>query len=121
MKMTKINVSCLKKILNRSEKFKKFEKQYHDIYKKFPIRISSIAYDATHAVIKLVNDSRRGKIDLEDFMEYDNDNNQNGFSGIDGLFRFLPNGIVQRNLAILKVENGDFRMIEEPLDVFFKY
>ena len=32
----------------------------------------------------------------------------NGFTGIDGLFRFTPGGLVQRGLAVLEVEpNGD--------------
>jgi hypothetical protein len=32
----------------------------------------------------------------------------NGFTGIDGLFRFTPGGFVQRGLAVLEVEpRGD--------------
>ena len=30
--------------------------------------------------------------------------NPNGFTGVDGLFRFTPNGLVQRGLAVLEVE-----------------
>ena len=30
--------------------------------------------------------------------------NPNGFSGVDGLFRFTPDGRVQRGLAVLEVE-----------------
>jgi branched-chain amino acid transport system substrate-binding protein len=30
--------------------------------------------------------------------------NPSGFTGVDGLFRFAPNGLVQRGLAVLEVE-----------------
>ena len=30
--------------------------------------------------------------------------NPSGFTGVDGLFRFTPNGLVQRGLAVLEVE-----------------
>ena len=30
--------------------------------------------------------------------------NPNGFTGVDGLFRFTPQGLVQRGLAVLEVE-----------------
>ena len=30
--------------------------------------------------------------------------NPSGFTGVDGLFRFAPNGLVQRGLAVLEVQ-----------------
>ena len=35
----------------------------------------------------------------------------NGFSGVDGIFRFLPNGTVQRGLAIIEATGGGFSIL----------
>jgi len=104
-----------------NDKFRNFEKSYYNNFSKFPPRISSIAYDATLAVIEVANQkfSRDEKITVKDFTNYKKD--INGFLGIDGPFRFLPNGLVQRNLAILEVGNGKFDVLEEANKVFLRY
>ncbi len=99
--------------------YRDFEKRYYQIYNKFPPRISTIAYDATLAAIETVRKSSRRDVISEDFINYKS--LKNGYVGIDGLFRFLPNGIVQRNFAILEVKNGRFEMIDSPSSMFFKY
>lgn len=104
-----------------NDKFRSFEKHYYNNFSKFPPRISSIAYDATLAVIEVSNQKfkREDKITVKDFTDYKKD--INGFLGIDGPFRFLPNGLVQRNLAVLEVGNGKFDVLEESNKVFLKY
>ncbi len=103
-----------------SEKFRAFEKNYYQTYSKFPPRISSITYDLVAAISKLVD---RQKGEVPTINDFTNPANPpiNGFSGIDGTFRFLPNGLVQRNLAVLRVGNGRFDSIEKPVDKFLKY
>ena len=98
--------------------YKNFEKRYYKTYGKFPVRISSIAYDAIGAIINLVNQTGNKKLTADDFINYSSP--KNGFEGIDGLFRFLPNGLVQRNLAVLEVDNGEFRIADSP-SIFLKY
>lgn len=104
-----------------NDKFRNFEKSYYNNFSKFPPRISSIAHDATLAVIEVANKkaSRDEKITVKDFTSYKGE--INGFAGIDGPFRFLPNGLVQRNLAILEVGNGKFDVLEEANKVFLRY
>ncbi|MFT6106724.1 MAG: ABC-type branched-subunit amino acid transport system substrate-binding protein [Rickettsiales bacterium] len=96
-----------------------FKKRYQKTYDKLPPRISTIAYDATLAVIVALNKSEKRKLTADDFVNYESQ--RNGFMGIDGLFRFLPNGIVQRNFAILKIENSEFAMIDSPNWFLFAY
>lgn len=105
-----------------NDKFRNFEKSYYNNFSKFPPRISAIAYDATLAIVEVSNQkaSRDEKITVKDFTSYKN-KDANGFVGIDGPFRFLPNGLVQRNLAILEVGNGKFDVLEEANKVFLKY
>ncbi len=103
-----------------NKKFREFEKSYFEICHKQPVRVSSLVYDAVALVSKMV-DYRNGEIPTaKNFVEQTNPP-KNGFEGIDGLFRFLPNGLVQRNLAVLQVGNGKFEIAEEPLDRFLKY
>ena len=102
-----------------AEKYRDFEKRYYQIYNKFPPRISGIGYDATMATIEVIKKSGKRELSSEDFANYQSA--KNGFEGIDGLFRFLPNGIVQRNFAIFEIKNGRFEMIDSPSSMFFKY
>ena len=100
-------------------RYRDFEKRYYQIYNKFPPRISSIGYDAALAVIQTIKQSNKRDLTPNDFINYQSP--KNGFEGMDGLFRFLPNGIVQRNFAILEIGNGKFNMIDSPNTMFFKY
>jgi ABC-type branched-subunit amino acid transport system substrate-binding protein len=100
-------------------RYRDFEKRYYKIYNKFPPRISSIGYDSALAIIETLKNSTKRDLSPEDFINYQS--SKNGFDGMDGLFRFLPNGIVQRNFAILEIGNGKFEMIDSPNTMFFKY
>ncbi len=103
-----------------SNRFRIFEKNYYRSFGKFPPRLSSIAYDAVLAISKIAQNKTNLKLTFSDFIDYNN-NLKNGFDGIDGVFRFLPNGAVQRNLAILQVGNGKFETIDSSLEKFLKY
>jgi len=103
-----------------NEKFRNFERAYYRSFNKFPPRISSIAYDLTSAIAEIAARKGSKEITINDFTTYENPP-KNGFEGIDGLFRFLPNGIVQRNLAVLQVSNGKFETAEKPIEMFLKY
>jgi hypothetical protein len=35
----------------------------------------------------------------------------NGFSGVDGIFRLLPSGLVERGLAVMEVRNRRFVVV----------
>ena len=102
-----------------NEKFRNFEKNYYQYYNKFPPRISSIIYDSLAAISELTNQKQGQAPTLLDLTSYVGQ--KNGFSGIDGPFRFLPNGLVQRNLAVLEVGNGKFETIDKPIEKFLRY
>jgi ABC-type branched-subunit amino acid transport system substrate-binding protein len=104
----------------QNEKFSEFEKTYYQIYNKFPPRISSIIYDIVTAVAMIAEIKKDQNLKIQDFTSYAKPP-KNGFEGIDGLFRFLPNGLVQRNLAVLEVNNGRFETLEKPVEQFLKY
>lgn len=103
-----------------SQKFKDFEKNYYRNHNKFPPRIASISYDMVAAVAKVVDLKNGQEPKIKDFIS-SNLSPKNGFVGIDGAFRFIPNGLVQRNLAVLKVGNGRFDTIAKPTEKFLQY
>ncbi|PCI57174.1 MAG: penicillin-binding protein activator [Alphaproteobacteria bacterium] len=94
----------------------KFERRYNSIYYAKPPRIASLAYDATALAASL---ARIG-------LKYDNRpaynrraiTNPNGFSGVDGIFRFRSDGIVERGLAILEYRNGSIVVIDKAPKTF---
>ena len=90
----------------------KFEARYAENYGGPPPRIASLAYDAVALAAVLARNPGGpdfGRAALE---------SQNGFVGIDGIFRFLPDGLVDRGLAVLEVHAHEFRMISPSPDTF---
>lgn len=86
----------------------KFERRYRSVYGSTPPRIASLAYDATalSTILAQMGLKERGRpaYSFSDFT------NPNGFSGVDGIFRFRTDGISERGLAVLEFQNG--RIVE---------
>ena len=97
-----------------------FKEKYNQIYQQNPIRINSIAYDVTAFIADLLDRNKNNPtpITATEIVDY---NDKKGYRGIDGLFRFLPNGIVERNLAILQIKQNEFEVVETPLRRFLNY
>lgn len=83
----------------------KFEQRYFETYGQQPPRLASLAYDATALAVVLAKSGRGyGRDTLT---------NPSGFAGIDGIFRFRQDGLAERGLAILEINNGNARVIRE--------
>lgn len=95
------------------QNFQNFEQRYYDIFKSFPPRISSLAYDLTNAIAKVANQStiNNKEITIGDFINYSSQG-KIGFEGIDGYYQFNNNGSIKRNIAIIKVDRGKFTVIK---------
>jgi len=93
-----------------------FERRYHQFYSKTPPRLASIAYDATAlaAILARIGLKENGH------PAYDRTSitNPNGFSGVDGIFRFRPDGIVERGLAILEYQDGHINVVDNAPKTF---
>jgi len=93
-----------------------FEGRFRNIYGYAPPRLSTLAYDATALAAVL---ARRG---LENMGQPAFDRrsimNPNGFAGIDGIFRFNPNGTAERGLAILEFRRGNIRIVDDAPNTF---
>ncbi len=89
---------------------KKFESRYNDTYGAMPPRLASLAYDAAALAVVL---SKQGQGFGRNTLA-----NPNGFSGIDGIFRLLPDGLNERGLAVLQMGSGQARIIQEAPKTF---
>ncbi len=89
----------------------KFERRYNSIYYAKPPRIASLAYDATALAAILA----RTGLERNNRPAFDHRSitNSNGFAGVDGIFRFRPDGIVERGLAVLEYKKGSIVVIDK--------
>jgi ABC-type branched-subunit amino acid transport system substrate-binding protein len=79
-----------------------FQRRYESAYHHPAPRLASLAFDAAALAAVLA------KADNPDPFSAQAIQNPNGFTGVDGLFRFGPDGLVQRGLAVLEVDpTGD--------------
>ena len=79
-----------------------FEQRYRSTYGHDPPRLASLGYDAA-ALAAVLGHGEGGEPFSQQAIL-----NPTGFTGVDGLFRFTPGGLVQRGLAVLEVKpQGD--------------
>ena len=92
--------------------FRNFSGRYRSRYGQDPVRTSSLAYDAVALVAALVKTQGRQRFSEEVLT------NSSGFTGIDGLFQFRPDGTNQRGLAVLSVTSSGGQIISPPPKAF---
>jgi ABC-type branched-subunit amino acid transport system substrate-binding protein len=86
--------------------FNDFSQKYAKSYGESPPRIASLAYDAVNvasALSSMPADQRFNAANLT---------RAQGFKGVDGTYRLLPDGTTDRPLAIFAVQKGGVTMIE---------
>ena len=83
-------------------------RRYRTRYGQDPVRTASLAYDAVALVAALVKTQGKQRFSEEVLT------NSSGFTGIDGLFRFRPDGTNQRGLAVLTVSPTGGQIISPP-------
>src|SRR5947209_1419621 len=88
--------------------FRNFSARYRSRYGRDPVRTASLAYDAVALVAALVKTQGKQRFSDEVLT------NSSGFTGIDGLFRFRPDGTNQRGLAVLRVSPTGGQVISAP-------
>lgn len=91
-----------------------FERRYQENYGAAPVRLSSLAYDATALAAVLARSSQGNDPYARNQLT-----NARGFAGIDGIFRFRPDGLSERGLAVLEIQSGKARVIDPAPTAFF--
>ncbi|MEN6541377.1 penicillin-binding protein activator [Parvibaculum sp.] len=89
-----------------------FVARYARVYGSTPPRIVSLAYDAVSLAVALSSKPEGERFTAQSLTEPD------GFAGVDGIFRFLPDGRTERGLAILEM-HGSGPVVVDPAPASF--
>ncbi len=81
-----------------------FDSRFQATYGRPPPRLASLAFDAA-ALAAVLSKRARDPFSRQAIL------NPSGFTGVDGLFRFTEQGLVQRGLAVLEVTPDGTRVI----------
>jgi len=83
-----------------------FVTKYHSVFGGNPPQLASLAYDAVSLVALLASGTPYKRFTAQALTD------PNGFVGVDGIFRFKPDGTSERGLAVLTIEpGGGFRVV----------
>jgi ABC-type branched-subunit amino acid transport system substrate-binding protein len=77
--------------------FTNFSQRYRAKYGSDPVRTATLSYDATALIAALVRTQGPQRFSEQVLT------NPSGFAGIDGIFRFKPDGTNERGLAVMRV------------------
>lgn len=80
-----------------------FEKRFQQVYGTKPPRLTTLAYDGV-ALLKAL-DQVPGRF------SYQNISLPQGFQGVDGVFRFLPSGLIERGLSVFVIRKNSLEEI----------
>jgi len=89
-----------------------FERKFVATYGRPPQRLATLAYDAIALAGQLARLKPGGDFSAEAIT------NPNGWSGVDGVFRLLPDGRSERALAVIEVQ-GDRGVVVSPAPATF--
>jgi len=84
-----------------------FERRFTSTYGRPPHRLATLAYDGVALAGHLARLKAGGDFSAEAIT------NPNGWAGVDGVFRFLPDGRVERGLAVIEIQ-GDRGVVVSP-------
>jgi ABC-type branched-subunit amino acid transport system substrate-binding protein len=86
--------------------FSQLRERYRARFGRAPYRLASLGYDAVLLAVRIGNEWRIGRRFPEGELL-----NPEGFSGVDGAFRFGRNGVAERQLEVVQVNAGGFATI----------
>jgi ABC-type branched-subunit amino acid transport system substrate-binding protein len=92
--------------------FRSFAMRYRNRYGTDPVRTATLAYDAVALVAALARTQGPERFSAQTLT------NASGFAGIDGLFRFRPDGTNERGLAVMRVEKSGGQVVAGAPKVF---
>jgi hypothetical protein len=93
---------------NRDE----FDIRFRRTFGQTPPRLATLAYDATALAAVLARGPEQEPFSRAALTD------PNGFYGRDGLFRLSPDGVADRRLAILRIDQNGVIVIDEPIHSF---
>ncbi|MDO5659089.1 MAG: penicillin-binding protein activator [Paracoccus sp. (in: a-proteobacteria)] len=83
-----------------------FENRYRQAYGEAPHELGALGYDGISAIAALAATRRANALTSTGLTR------AQGFSGVNGVFRFLPDGTNQRGMAIATINGGQVQVID---------
>ena len=96
--------------------------QYERVYGKKPPRLATLAYDATALAAIFAQREKSNEPESKRYLyELKELSASQGFRGLDGIFRFLPGGFVERGLSIFQVGDRNDKIISKAPQKFINH
>jgi branched-chain amino acid transport system substrate-binding protein len=95
--------------------YRQYAGKYRTRFGRAPLRLSSLGYDAVLLVARVAQNWR-----LSSAFPVARLTDPDGFIGIDGAFRFMPNGMSERMLEVQEVQAGKFVTVDAAPKAFGK-
>jgi branched-chain amino acid transport system substrate-binding protein len=89
-----------------------FERRFRELYNQAPPRLATLGSDAT-ALAAILGRKPRGSAFTPASLA-----DPSGFAGVDGIFRFRPDGLVERGLAVLEIERNGAKVVSPAPESF---
>ena len=89
--------------------WREFSERFAKTFGSSPPRLASMAYDAVTIAIKLSGQPAGTRFSAESLTR------ATGFNGVDGPFRLSQNGVAERGLAVLQVQNIGTQLVDPPV------
>ena len=89
-----------------------FVERFKKLYERTPDRRATLAYDATALAIVLAQRTARANEAGSNMFTPAALTSPGGFTGMDGIFRLRPSGLVERGLALFEIGPGGAREID---------
>tara|TARA_R110000850_G_scaffold40446_4_gene104140 strand:- start:1715 stop:2899 length:1185 start_codon:yes stop_codon:yes gene_type:complete len=87
--------------------YKQYADRYRARYGTAPFRLSSLGYDSVLLTVKVARNWKVGSpFPINQLTD------KGGFIGLDGVFRFMPNGVSERALEVQEIRTGSFAVID---------
>lgn len=110
------------------EQRKDFETRFRQLYGYSAPRLATLPYDATALAIVLARkahsegmlENASASYGRSTVYSHNQISNPNGFAGVDGIFRFRPDNLVERGLAVLEISDGEINVIDPAPTTFQK-
>ncbi|HAH10764.1 MAG TPA: penicillin-binding protein activator, partial [Alphaproteobacteria bacterium] len=79
-----------------------------------PPAIASLSYDAVALTAVLAGGEKGKRYTVATITD------PNGFAGIDGIFRFMPDGLTERGLAVMEIKGQGGLSVVDPAPASFQ-
>lgn len=84
------------------QRYKRFADSYAARFGSQPYRVATLGYDAVLLTLRVARDWKVGSPFPKKALYH-----KGGFLGVDGAFRFMPNGVIERALEVREVKAGE--------------